>query len=367
MQGSVLVRSTLIAAFAMIALGGCAGVSPHIAPLAVTSSSTQAEQVNRTALTWVDTRGLLSMAPPRTYVGSSATWRRYVDPNPTGGKSAHAWVTTFGFPLPVNLYKIKMSNKANMGPICATPPVTGVTAMAVDHAGHLWLPVGNNVGGGYTQEYDCKGPYGLNIPSPLGQPADVGFDRKDDVYVLHLFDYDSQQNDIPGTVSAYKPDGSLIGKLSDPSFLQLVGIGVDAHDNCFVSGYSAVGGQVVEFPRCAPAKRGIVLKGPNLGYPGKPQFDAAGNLVIADAGLTFKTTLNIYAPPFNTPPAKKLSLYSWSIMCPFGPNGARFYCASLIDGAIDVYSYHTGKYLYSFNNGMDDNTGAVAIAPAFFP
>lgn len=324
--------------------------------------------------------GMVSTVPKNLSRDLHPSWMRYTDPDASSASKDVLWVTGFGFPAPIGKYYVP--NAANRGPRCLTPGLTAVNAIGTDATGHLWVPVGNNgPGTGYAQQYTCKGSQGTNISDPKGQPSDVAFDSKGNLYVGNVINYVPFGSGFlitSGTVKIYASDGSPSGEMTDPSFTavnppnfdffqELYGVAVDSHDNCFVSHADFTGaGEVVEFPGCKPAKHGKILAGPHPWNPSKPAFDSAGNLLIADTswiGFYRHPFISVYAPPYSGPPTSVIPLFGSSISCPLSTNQKRLYCGNDVNGSVDVYSYPAGKYLYSFNKGLEHGALGVAVAP----
>lgn len=115
----------------------------------------------------------------------------------------------------------------------------------------------------------------MTITDSTGEPADVGFDGRNRVYILNL-------NNVSGppTVQFYNStNGKQLGTLSDPSLNDLFGIGTDQLGNVFVSNLTTANiGTVVEFPH--GKMPGSQLSGVGLGLPGAPTFDSNNNLII---------------------------------------------------------------------------------------
>ncbi len=271
-------------------------------------------------------------------------------PQATAG---YVFVSQFSGP-PVQEYHLV--NKKNGPPVCSLPGES-VNGIASDRAGNLWVPSGTGGGQGYTQEYapNC-GAAMLKITDPNGQPADVGFDSKHDVYILSIFGASGQ----PGSVNVYDSHATLLRSLTDPSFSELIGIATDSHDNVFVSNRDSQGqATVVEFPH--GKMPGTTLSAISLGLPGAPQLDRANNLIITDWQAY---TLNVYAPPYTQAPAVT-PMHGLSLWCPLDRKEDRLYCADL-GGSVDVYKYPGGTYLYSFSNGLSPSGFATgsAINPA---
>jgi len=337
----ISVRAAACAALALTA--GCAGISSTTAPPAV-SKVRQLTIARSGAVSPI----LIGMKLSRVRAGST----RFVNAR-RAGTGGYVFVGQFSGP-PVQEYHL--DNKKNGPPICSLPGES-VNGIATDRAGDLWVPSGTGGGQGYTQEYapNC-GAAKQKITDPNGQPADVGFDSKHNVYILNIFDASGQS----GSVNVYDAQGTLLRSLTDPSFSELIGIATDNHDNVFVSNRDSQGNAtVVEFPH--GQMPGTLLSAINPGLPGAPQLDRANNLIITDWEAY---TLNVYAPPYTQAPTVT-PMHGLSLWCPLNHREDRLYCADL-GGSVDVYKYPSGTYLYSFTNGLSPSGFATgsAIQPA---
>jgi hypothetical protein len=316
--------------------------------------------------------GLVSLIPWRHSIDHHPGWMRSAPANLKSHESGGIYVTDV-YGDPINLYRVP--NHKNAGPVCQTADVYNVNQIAVDRSGDLWVPQGGqSQGAGIVQEVlpNC-GADGASIEVSNGQPADVAFDSKGNIYIGKIVDYNPSGESISGTVGIYTASGSYVGELTDPSFtslngtLLLTGIAIDRADNCYVSHFApSGGGEIVEFPGCKPATHGNVLKGPQPWSPGKPQLDSAGNLLVIDFTFFHSyriTTLSVYAPPYDHAAKTVISLYGPAIACPLNRSENAIYCADYNTNAVDVYSYPSGAYLYSFNKGIQTGEEGAATIP----
>jgi hypothetical protein len=230
---------------------------------------------------------------------------------------------------------------------------SSTNGIAIDRDGNLWVPNGR---ANTTTEYapNC-GSAKLTIPEPTGEPADVGFDGTNRVYILNL-------NNVSGppTVEFYNStNGAHLGTLSDPSFHNLFGIGTDRLGNVFVSNLTMNNvGTVVEFPH--GRMPGSQLSGVSLGLPGAPTFDSANNLIIAD---WLRNTIDVFSPPYTGSPTTA-PLMGASIWCKLNHWQNHLYCGDAGNGSIDVYKYPGNAYKYSYTSGLSANALVTGVAPA---
>lgn len=245
-----------------------------------------------------------------------------------------------------------LNDRHNKPPINCEP-ASSTNGIAIDRAGNLWVPDGR---ANTTTEYapNC-GSAILTIPDPTGEPADVGFDGKNRVYILNL-------NNVSGppTVELYNnTTGTQLGTLSDPSFNILFGIGTDRLGNVFVSNLTTNNiGIVIEFPH--GKMPGFQLSGVSLGLPGAPTFDSANNLIITD---WLRKTIDVFSPPYTGSPTTA-PLMGSSIWCKLNHHLTHLFCGDADNGSIDVYAYPGNAYKYSYTAGLSPNALVTGVAPA---
>jgi hypothetical protein len=245
-----------------------------------------------------------------------------------------------------------LNDKKNKPPIVCEP-ASSTNGIAIDRAGNLWVPDGR---ANTTTEYapHC-GSAKLTITDSTGEPADVGFNGKDRVYILNL-------NNVSGppTVQYYNStNGKQLGTLSDPSFHNLFGLGTDQLGNVFVSNLTASNvGIVIEFPH--GKMPGSQLSGVSLGLPGAPTFDNANNLIITD---WLRETIDVFSPPYNGSPTTA-PLKGSSIWCKLNHQQGHLYCGDADYGSVDVYAYPGNAYKYSYTAGLSPSSLVTGVAPA---
>jgi hypothetical protein len=263
------------------------------------------------------------------------------------GANGHVAVAQFG--ATEVLWYSKNDRKNRVPASCE--PASSTNGIGVDAAGNLWVPDGK---ANTTTEYgpNC-GAAKLTIPDPTGEPAAIGFDRKGAIYIMNINDTSG-----PPTVNVYDASGTLSRTLGDPSFSVLVGVAADGKGNVFVSNLQNNAGYVVEFPK--GKMPGTVLSGVRLGFPGAPAFDKVNNLIIADWGAL---TIDVFAPPYSAAPSTS-QLKGSSIWCPLSRNEKQILCGDADFGAVDVYAYPGGTYLYSYTSGLSQNALVTGVAPS---
>lgn len=259
-----------------------------------------------------------------------------------------------------------MQDRKNNPPICQMSPVRDVQGMTTDATGTLYVAEDFNHGTGVG----TFTPFGsARRGAECGPPAKMFYDPYEfqndpavDGSVLYLSNVVDGVG-IPATVLVYDVNGGSgpDGELFDPTVNEGVGVAVDSRHNLFWSTTNvwSGGGQVVEFRK--GKMPGTVLRGTKIGNdtPGGVLIDDANDLLFIDQ--TTKT-VNIYAPPYRAAPSSTISLVGGATYCALPRLQRAIYCLDNEYGAVDVYTYPKGKYLYSWTNGIDEKEAPLGIA-----
>ncbi len=346
-MSSVIARSHTLCLASVVLVAGCRGAA-QVTPAAGTPGGA-VPRAAHVRLAFSQARsGAVSPVPAALLAGAPV--HAAVNFEAKRARGGFTYVSQFSG-TPVQEYHLK--NQSNGAPVCSLPG-TSVNGLGVDQSGNVWVPSGTGGGQGYTQEYGRTcGDAKRKIVDPNGQPADAGFDRKGDVYILNIFG----RSGAPGSVNVYNAKGTLVRSLTDPTFNELIGIGTDSHDNIFVSNRETNGDATVEefFGGKMP---GTLLGNITLGLPGAPELDENDNLIISDWNAY---TLNIYAPPYTGAPTVT-PMQGLSLWCSLNHGEQLLSCANLGTGAVNVYAYPGATYEYSYNNGLSPSGFATGVA-----
>lgn len=264
----------------------------------------------------------------------------------------------------------RADNRSNGGPTCEVGPVTRALGMASGPNGTLYVAAGSEKsGGGGVMAFSSKptvskngrcGPAVRYFPDPY-----VGNGQLDpaiDGSMLYLAN-STDGISLPASVVVYnvKEGTNPVGNLIDPTVGNGYAVAVDSHHNLFWSSWNkwTGGGQVIEFPR--GRMPGTVLKPTMIGTdsPGSVLVDRNNNLLLLDQS---KSEMLIYETPYNKRPFAKISLKGREVFCALGTRDERLFCLDYESGAVDVYSYPAGTYLYSYSNGIDMSEDPIGIA-----
>ena len=174
----VVTKAVLTTAVAGFLIAGCSGYQPAGEPGAPAQAVVQASHPGYRSMIGPD--GARSVLPEGFL--PHAERPRWMNPPPANAaKTAqHIAVAQFGGS---SVLWFMLNDKKNKPPtVCEQASSTN--GIAVDRSGNLWVPDGR---ANTTTEYapGC-GAAKLTIPDPTGEPADVGFDGKNRVYILNL-------------------------------------------------------------------------------------------------------------------------------------------------------------------------------------
>lgn len=260
------------------------------------------------------------------------------------------------------VYGYPRANQANGAALCTVGPFVSVNGgIGVDSSGNLWIP-DQGANPKTVTEYGPKCGPAKTVLTIAGDtlPDNVAFDTNGHVYVSNAV----ANSGGPGNVLQYTGT-TLTGTLTDPNITTPLGLAVDPANNVWVSYRPPASGQtdVAEFPNGQmPA---TLFANIVLALPGSLQFDRAQNLLALDPG-TGTGTMDVYAPPYTqSKPTSTLTLQNAPTMCTLGAAGARLYCSNGFFSKVDVYLYPSGKYQYSYTNGLSGlNPFGIANDPA---
>jgi hypothetical protein len=106
---------------------------------------------------------------------------------------------------------------------------------------------------------------------------------------------------------------------------------------------------------------GVVLDPTKIGedFPGGVLVDRSDNLLLVDQNTR---SIYVYAAPYTAPAFSTIQLKGTTVYCAMGLHDERLYCLDYEYGSVDAYEYPSGRYLYSYTNGIDSNYDPIGIA-----
>jgi hypothetical protein len=334
MSQKTIVRTVrgVAATVLMVGLVGCVGDVPSMFD-AHSSQSQPASQGFRSA----------PATNVRTY---PRTWL-----NPKARAQSQLYVSSF-YAKTLALFNIP--NKHNEPPRCSLGPVSDPYGLAVSTSHDLYeadgLTYSLNVFSPSTS--DKCGALTLSVPIPDGtEPADVAIDNTHRVaYVVTI----SPSSVYPIQEGSGTFEAPLHCNLYSTSFVDAA----DKEGNVFVAGRPNGTGQpvIVEFKKGkAPCEQ---LNVTGTTSAGGLIVDSKRNLIDID----YYAGILIYKPPYKGSPSRTISQQGHAVFGALDASNKRLYLADYVAGAIDVYDYKTGKFLYSFDNGLTQSQDVQGVA-----
>jgi hypothetical protein len=340
-------RYVTCALFAAAALAGCSGagsVAPSGGTLPQASSSS------------------LARGPGAHTVGTGGQVFRY------GDVSRHAaqrgWIAPAakdGGPILygssydggyINLDSQKGSNQAPIGQL--TSGLLSPQGMVVDRHHQLWVANTN----AFTVVAFKRGsttPF-TTLNDPNYFPLSVAVDSNGTVYAANAQGTSGQ----PGNVTVWtKGSTNPTGTLTYPSFEIVLGVGVDASNNVYVS-YIPMSGPpaMLEFPAGSGTPVPVTL----LNSPGDMTFDKAGDLVME----TNMDVLGVWTPPYAGGASRTIQAFGNEPTLSKSDHRVWIAYANFSTPKIEGYDYTSGKLVDTITNGWTASAipYGVALDPA---
>lgn len=259
-----------------------------------------------------------------------------------------------------HVYKYKTPNVKNLPPVCTVGGFnySGTFGIATDASGDVYVPLNTGVIDVYAPA--CGGLLKALTPAPSGatQAGAVATDGNT-VYGAYFKPAPSIQVYANGSTS---PTGTL----TDPSISYPIGLAVDSQHDVFLSYQNTSGGgAVIEFP--GGSMPGAVLSNIVTANPSGVLVDHSNKLLVVDGG---PPDIKVYAPPYTSPAVKTIAVQGYALYCalqyvPPTPSKhafQRLYCSDTRAPSIDVYVYPSGKYAFSFTNGVQSPELPLGVA-----
>lgn len=336
-------RAMVVASLVAMSATSCSAVTPTMQPV----PDAMARQSSATTMAG------------QIHVGENPSWMKLMrDRDPAAG---YTYVGQF-WAKAVLAYRT--NDRHNDGPVCEIPLEDYALGISTDRSGRIYVTGdfknvhGQQISGVGVFGPDCGAPEST-FDDPYGNPEDPVADGNT-LYISTLNDVS-----IPGSVAVYNLKGGSnpVTQLTDPTAGVGFGVAVDSHHNLFWSNtdWWTGGGQVTEFRK--GKMPGVVLKATKIGSdePGGVILDKYSNLLLIDQNIG---VINIYAPPYKAPAFSTITMKGSAWYCAMGVDQTRLYCLDDTYGSVDAYTYPGGKYLFSYNNGIELKDGPVGIAIA---
>ena len=249
----------------------------------------------------------------------------------------------------INIYDAKGQNQTPIGQL--TSGLESPEGLFIDKHHRLWVTNTNafNVVGfkrGATAPFTTLGDPGY-------YPVSVAADKNGTVYAANA----EGVSGPPGNVTVWsKGSTSPTGTLTYSDFLIVLGVGVDAKNNVYVS-YIPTSGppSMVMFPAGSQTGTPVSIADANVG---DMTFDSHGNLIME----TLTNTLGIWAPPYTSGPARTMAAFGNEPSLNRRENQVWIAYANYSQPRLECYNYKTGTQVDAITNGWTSTAIPIGVA-----
>jgi hypothetical protein len=196
----------------------------------------------------------------------------------------------------INLYSVRGNNQQPIGQL--TSGLVSPQGVVVDKGHRLWV-ANTNAFNVVAFRRGALAPF-TTLNDPNYYPITVAVDGSGTVYAANA----ESTTGPPGNVTVWaKGSVNPTATLTYPDFLIVLGVGVDASNNVYVS-YIPTSGPpaMVEFPAGSQTGQPVAIQGANEGVM---TFDSANNLVME----TLSNTLGVWASPYTSGPSRTIPAF----------------------------------------------------------
>lgn len=249
----------------------------------------------------------------------------------------------------INIYPQKGSNQAPIGQL--SNGLLSPQGMHVDAHHRLWV-ANTNAFSVVGFRPGATSPF-VTLKDTNYYPIEVAVDSHGTVYASNA----ESTTGPPGNVTVWaKGHTKPTGTLTYPNFLIVLGVGVDAADNVFVS-YIPTSGPpaMVEFPAGSQTGQPVPIQNAN---EGEMTFDSSGDLVME----TLNNTLGVWAPPFTSGPARTIPAFGNEPTLNKPEHKVWLAYANYSTPYIIEYNYATGALLDVVKNGWSSSAIPYGVA-----
>jgi hypothetical protein len=330
----------------VVALAACSSTASLGTNPAVATSTRQ--QTTSAGGATSGTAGHVRYGPPSHHVQAGGGW---ISSAATKGGILYGSSYNGAF---INLYSSKGNDQQVTGQL--TSGLVSPQGMVVDAKHQLWV-ANTNASNIVAFKRGATTPF-TTLDDSNYYPVSVAVDSQGTVYAANVVSLQGP----PGNVAVYANGSTMpTAYLTYSGFLLVLGLGVDASDNLYVS-YQPMSGppDVVMFP-----------KGSSTGQPfgiadvsnGDIVFDNSNNLAMEDG----QGGLGIWAPPYVGGPTR--SIPAFGNQPTFNKKEKKVWVAyaNFSNPKIIGYNYTSGKLVDTITNGWTVNTAipyGVALDPS---
>jgi hypothetical protein len=261
------------------------------------------------------------------------------------------------------------------GPICTISGQSGVTDIGEDTKGDVYVPYGNTDTVSVFAP-DCGAQIG-SYSDPYGQPVDIAFPPRDgngsavkreiiERTQDAVFDIVGSSGSEYGNVALCTTAKGCTSELTDPSINTVYAGAFDSAGNVWASYLNQENvPALIVWPN--GKMPGEVVSGYVNSGVGSLEFDAKGNLLAIDSSLPGVVSYTCTVPnarratSVGCDPNHDWDLNGHMLYGKLVAKGAAFDVADFSYGSIDVYSYPSFTYQYSYIQGLNQSDLVVGL------
>jgi hypothetical protein len=232
--------------------------------------------------------------------------------------------------------------------------------IAVDAAGNLYVP---NLGPHFDTANLAVYKPGASAPSAtytasLTYPVAAAVDSHGNMFVAN--ECNASCNG-PGNVVEFAPGNPTpVAVLTDPSFVYVRALAVDAHDDLFVAYSTGNGGDVAVFRGTSPKPHHLGL---DVGSPSGMALDAKHNLLISDPSSDGYGIVKVFHLGIRRP-IREIAPMGTLVALAFNADQSLLYTADQDNNVVEAYTYPKMALTQLFSFGMAQPVGVAVFPPA---
>jgi hypothetical protein len=249
----------------------------------------------------------------------------------------------------INIYDAKGNNQQPIGQL--TSGLVSPEGLFVDKQHQLWV-TNTNAFGVVAFKRGKTTPF-TTLSDPDYYPVSVAVDKNGTVYAANA----ESTTGPPGNVTVWtKGSTSPTGTLTYSNFLIVLGVGVDAQNNVYVS-YIPTSGppSIVVFPAGSQTGTPLGIQDAN---EGDMTFDKHGNLVME----TLSDNLGVWAPPYAGGPSRTISAFGNEPSLNKTESKVWIAYANYSQPMIEGYNYKNGNQVDVITNGWTSTAIPIGVA-----
>lgn len=252
----------------------------------------------------------------------------------------------------INIYPERGNNQQPIGRL--TSGLVSPQGLIVDRRDRLWV-ANTNAFNVVAFKRGATTPF-TTLSDPNYFPISVAVDGNGTVYAANA----EATTGPPGNVTVWaKGHTTPTGTLSYPNFNIVIGVGIDAQSDVYVS-YIPTSGPpaMVKFPAGSQTGQLVAIQDANLG---DLTFDSSQNLVME----TLSNTLGVWAPPYTSGPTRTIPAFGNEPTLDKREHKVWIAYANFSTPMVEGYDYATGAQVDVITNGW--TTSAVPYGVALDP